>query len=61
MINIDNVLAEQLVPIIISDVKKPFNEQPRVKVQGELDQMLIIRRILRYLIPALLHNPLYCK
>jgi len=49
------------VSIIISDVKKPFNEQPRVKVQGELDQMLIIRRILRYLIPALLHNPLYCK
>jgi len=26
------------VSIIISDVKKPFNEQPRVKVQGELDQ-----------------------
>lgn len=38
LINIDNVLAEQLVSIIISDVKKPFNEQPRVKVQGELDQ-----------------------
>ena len=38
MINIDNVLAERLVSISISDVKKPFNEQPRVKVQGELDQ-----------------------
>ena len=28
LINTDNVLAEQLVSIIISDVKKPFNEQP---------------------------------
>ncbi len=36
--NIDNLLAEQLVSIRISDVKKPFNEQPRTKVQRELYQ-----------------------
>ena len=36
LINIDNLLAEQLVSIRISDVKKPINEQPRTKVQGEL-------------------------
>jgi Probable metallopeptidase family (DUF6775) len=36
--NIDNLLAQQLVSIRISDVKKPFNEQPRTKVQRELDQ-----------------------
>lgn len=36
--NIDNLLAEQLVSIRISDVKKPFNEQLRTKVQRELDQ-----------------------
>lgn len=31
--NIDNVLAESLVSIRISDIKKPFNEQPRIKIQ----------------------------
>jgi hypothetical protein len=31
--NIDNVLAERLVSIRISDIKRPFNEQPRVKVR----------------------------
>ena len=36
--DIDNVLAESLVSIRISDIKKPFNEQPRIKVQGKLDQ-----------------------
>ena len=36
--NIDNVLAESLVSIRISDIKKPFNEQPRIKVQGKSDQ-----------------------
>jgi hypothetical protein len=36
--NIDNVLAETLVSIRISDIKKPFNEQPRIKVQGKSDQ-----------------------
>ena len=52
LINIDNVLAEQLVSIIISDVKKPFNEQPRVKVQGELDQSVDYEKNFpRYLIP----------
>jgi len=38
LINITNLLAEQLVSIRISDVKKPFNEQPRILVEGELDQ-----------------------
>jgi hypothetical protein len=47
LINIDNLLAEQLAYIRISDIKKPFNEQPRVKVQGELDQKLLMRRILQ--------------
>ena len=36
--NIDKVLAESLVSIRISDIKKPFNEQPRIKVQGKSDQ-----------------------
>jgi len=36
--NIDNVLAESLVSIRISDIKKPFNEQPRIKIQGKSDQ-----------------------
>ena len=36
--NIDNVLAESLVSIRISDIKKPFNEQPRIKDQGKSDQ-----------------------
>ena len=52
LINIDNVLAEQLVSIIISDVKKPFNEQPRIKVQGGLDQNVDCEKNFpRYLIP----------
>src|SRR5215469_15560262 len=36
--NIDDVLAESLVSIRISDIKKPFNEQPRIKIQGKSDQ-----------------------
>ena len=36
--NIDNVLAERLVSIRISDIKRSFNEQLKIKVQGELDQ-----------------------
>ena len=31
-------LPERLVSIRISDIKKPFNEQPRIKVQGKSDQ-----------------------
>ncbi|MFY9869233.1 MAG: DUF6775 family putative metallopeptidase, partial [Candidatus Nitrosopolaris sp.] len=31
--NIDNVLAESLMSIRILDIKKPFNEQPRIKIQ----------------------------
>ncbi len=51
LINIDNLLAKQLVSIIISDVKKPFNEQPRVKVQGQLDQNVAYEKnFTRYLI-----------
>lgn len=36
--NIENVLAESLASIEISDIKKPFNEQPRIKVQGKFDK-----------------------
>jgi putative metallopeptidase DUF6775 len=36
--NIDNVLAESLVSIRISDIKKPFNEQPRIKDKVKSDQ-----------------------
>ena len=36
--NIDNVLAESLMSIRISDIKKPFNERPRIKDQGKSDQ-----------------------
>src|SRR5215467_12347586 len=36
--NIDNVLAESLVSIRISDIKKPFNEQPRIKIQEKSGQ-----------------------
>ena len=35
---IDNVLAESLASIRISDIQKPFNEQPRIKIQGKSDQ-----------------------
>ena len=49
--NIDNLLAEQLVSIRISDVKKPFNEQPRTKVQRELDQSVAYEKnFTRYLV-----------
>ena len=51
LIDIDNLLTEQLVSIIISDVKKPFKEQPRVKVHGELDQSVAYEKnFARYLI-----------
>ena len=53
MNNIDNVLAERLVSIRISDIKKPFNEQPRIKVQGksESDQNVAYEKNFpRYLI-----------
>jgi len=36
--NIDNILAESLVSIRISDIKKPFNEQPTIKIQEKSDQ-----------------------
>jgi hypothetical protein len=36
--NIDNVLAESLVSVRISDIKKPFNEQPKIKIQRKSDQ-----------------------
>jgi hypothetical protein len=48
--NIDNVLAERLVYTRISDIKRPFNEQPRVKVQGILDQNIAYEKNLRDLI-----------
>jgi hypothetical protein len=36
--NTVNVLAESLVSIRISDIKKPFNEQPRIEDQAKSDQ-----------------------
>jgi hypothetical protein len=36
--NIDNVLAESLVSIRISDIKKPFNEQPKIQIERKSDQ-----------------------
>jgi putative metallopeptidase DUF6775 len=48
--NIDNVFAELLVSIRISDIKRPFNEQPRVKVQGISDQNIFYEKNLRHLI-----------
>jgi hypothetical protein len=48
--NIDNVLAERLASIRISDIKRPFNEQPRVKVQGISDQNIVYEKNLRHLI-----------
>jgi hypothetical protein len=36
--NIDNAFAESLVSIRISNIKKQFNEQLRIKPQGKLDQ-----------------------
>jgi DNA-directed RNA polymerase subunit L len=36
--NINNVLAESLVSISISDIKKPFNEQPKIQIQRKSDQ-----------------------
>ena len=38
LIHMNNLLAEQLASIRISDVKKPFTEQPRIRVHEELDQ-----------------------
>jgi hypothetical protein len=48
--NIDNVLAERLVSIRISDIKRHFNEQPRVKVQGISDQNIVYERNMKHLI-----------
>jgi hypothetical protein len=42
--NIDNVLAESLTYIRISDIKKPFNEQPRIKVQGKFDKNIVYEK-----------------
>jgi hypothetical protein len=51
LINIDNLLAERLASIRISDIKKPFNEQSKLQVQGELDQKVAYEKnITRYLI-----------
>jgi len=49
--NVDNVLAERLVSIRISDTKRPLNEQLRLKVQGKLDQNVAYEKNFpRYLI-----------
>jgi hypothetical protein len=48
--NIDNVLAESLVSIRISDIKKPFNEQPRINIQGKCMQILLLNHKLYFLI-----------
>jgi hypothetical protein len=42
--NIDNVIAESLTYIRISDIKKPFNEQPRIKVQGKFDKNIVYEK-----------------
>jgi hypothetical protein len=47
---IDNVLAERLISTRISDIKRPFNEQPRVKIQGVSDQNIAYEKNLRDLI-----------
>jgi hypothetical protein len=36
--NIDNVIAKNLTSIRISDIKKPFENQPRIKDQEKLDK-----------------------
>jgi len=48
--NIDNVLAERLVSIRISDIKRHFSEQPRVKFQGISDQNIVYERNMKHLI-----------
>lgn len=48
--NIDNVLAERLVSTRICDIKRPFNEQPRIKVQRISDQNIAYEKNLRDLI-----------
>jgi putative metallopeptidase DUF6775 len=48
--NIDNVLAKRLVSIRISDIKRHFNEQPRVKVQGISDQNIVYEMNMKHLI-----------
>jgi hypothetical protein len=42
--NIDNVIAESLTSIRISDIKKPFNEQPGIKVQGKFDKNIVYEK-----------------
>src|SRR6476661_6856773 len=42
--DIDNELAERLNSIIISDIKKPFEKQPKIKVQGILDNDIVFER-----------------
>ena len=48
--SIDNLLAEQLASIRIFDIKKPFNEQPKVKPQGEDQKVAYEKNFTRYLI-----------
>ena len=55
--NIDNVLAESLVSIRISDIKKPFNEQPKIKIQRKSDQDVAYEKNFpRYLAPKGISN-----
>jgi len=42
--NIDNVIAGRLTSIRISDIKKPFEKQPKIKVQGILDKDIAFER-----------------
>jgi hypothetical protein len=42
--NIDNVIAESLTSIRISDIKKPFNAQPKIKIQGSLDKDIVYEK-----------------
>src|SRR5215467_9258807 len=55
--NIANVLAESLVSIRISDIKRPFNGQPRIKNQGKSDQNVAYEKNFpKYLTPEDIGN-----
>jgi hypothetical protein len=49
--DMDNVFAEHLVSIRISNIMKPFAEQPRVKIQRVLDQDVAYEMNLGHLAP----------
>ena len=42
--NIDTVMEEDITSIRISDIKKPFDKQPRIKVQEKSNKMIAFER-----------------